>query len=213
MRPDSPRCAARTAAAAALAFERARSPTVCVMTNATAPGNGPDDARLREALRLAAVPPSDDVEPERWPDAAGWDIATTADRLGISAHTLRYYERIGLVRVGRDASGRRRYDAAAVRRLVFLTRMRTSGMTIRDLRRYVDMVEAGRDTVPKRLAMLTEHRDGLRARIDELRLALAATEYKIAAYTRELGEQAAADDIDINTFDTDKLTRRTPHDR
>ena len=174
------------------------------MTNATAPGNGPDDARLREALRLAAVPPSDDVEPERWPDAAEWDIATTADRLGISAHTLRYYERIGLVRVGRDASGRRRYDAAAVRRLVFLTRMRTSGMTIRDLRRYVDMVEAGRDTVPERLAMLTEHRDGLRARIDELRLALAATEYKIAAYTRELGEQAAADDIDINTFDTDK---------
>ena len=174
------------------------------MTNATAPGNGPDDARLREALRLAAVPPSDDVEPERWPDAAEWDIATTADRLGISAHTLRYYERIGLVRVGRDASGHRRYDAAGVRRLVFLTRMRTSGMSIRDLQRYVDMVEAGRDTVPERLTLLTEHRDGLRARIDELRLALAATEYKIAAYTRELGEQAAADDIDINTFDTDK---------
>ena len=172
------------------------------MTNATAPGNGPDDARLREALRLAAVPPSDDVEPERWPDAAEWDIATTADRLGISAHTLRYYERIGLVRVGRDASGRRRYDAAAVRRLVFLTRMRTSGMSIRDLQRYVDMVEAGRDTVPERLTLLTEHRDGLRARIDELRLALAATEYKIATYTRELEEQATPDNI--NTSDTDK---------
>ena len=172
------------------------------MTNATAPGNGPDDARLREALRLAAVPPSDDVEPERWPDAAGWDIATTADRLGTSAHTLRYYERIGLVRVGRDASGRRRYDAAAVRRLVFLTRMRTSGMTIRDLRRYVDMVEAGRDTVPERLTLLTEHRDGLRARIDELRLALAATEYKIATYMRDLEEQATTHNI--NTSDTDK---------
>ena len=172
------------------------------MTNAIAPGDGPDDARLREALRLAAVPPSDDVEPERWPDAAGWDIATTADHLGVSAHTLRYYERIGLVQVERDASGYRRYDAAGVRRLVFLTRMRTSGMTIRDLRRYVDMVEAGRDTVPKRLAMLTEHRDGLRARIDELRLALAATEYKIATYTRELEEQATPDNI--NTSDTDK---------
>ena len=172
------------------------------MTNATAPGDGPDDARLREALRLASVPPSDDIGPPGGPGAAGWDIATTADRLGTSAHTLRYYERIGLVRVGRDASGRRRYDAAAVRRLVFLTRMRTSGMTIRDLRRYVEMVEAGRDTVPKRLAMLTEHRDGLRARIDELRLALAATEYKITTYTRELEEQATPDNI--NTSDTDK---------
>ena len=172
------------------------------MTSTTASGSEPDDARLREALRLAFVPPSDDVGPANGPGAAGWDIATTADHLGVSAHTLRYYERIGLVQVERDASGYRRYDAAGVRRLVFLTRMRTSGMSIRDLRRYVDMVEAGRDTVPKRLAMLTEHRDGLRARIDELRLALAATEYKIATYTRELEEQATPDNI--NTSDTDK---------
>ena len=172
------------------------------MTSTIAPGSEPDDARLREALRLASVPRSDDVGPAAGPGAAGWDIATTADRLGVSAHTLRYYERIGLVRVDRDVSGRRRYDTAGVRRLVFLTRMRTSGMPIRDLRRYVELVEAGRDTVPERLSLLIEHRDDLRARIDELQLALAATDYKIAAYTRELEEQATADDID--TFDTDK---------
>ena len=172
------------------------------MTSTTASGSEPDDARLREALRLASVPPSDDVGPANGPGAAGWDIATTADHLGVSAHTLRYYERIGLVQVERDAFGYRRYDAAGVRRLVFFTRMRTSGMSIRDLQRYVDMVEAGRDTVPERLTLLTEHRDGLRARIDELRLALAATEYKIATYTRELEEQATPDNI--NTSDTDK---------
>ena len=172
------------------------------MTSTTASGSEPDDARLREALRLAFVPPSDDVGPANGPGAAGWDIATTADHLGVSAHTLRYYERIGLVQVERDASGYRRYDAAGVRRLVFLTRMRTSGMSIRDLQRYVDMVEAGRDTVPERLTLLTEHRDGLRARIDELRLALAATEYKIAAYMRDLEEHATTHNI--NTSDTDK---------
>ena len=168
------------------------------MTSTTASGSEPDDARLREALRLAFVPPSDDVGPANGPGAAGWDIATTADRLGVSAHTLRYYERIGLVRVERDASGYRRYDASGVRRLVFLTRMRTSGMSIRDLQRYVDMVEAGRDTVPERLAMLTEHQSVLRTRIDELRLALAATEHKIAAYTRELEEQATTHNIDTD---------------
>ena len=168
------------------------------MTSTTASGREPDDARLREALRLAFVPPSDDVGPANGPGAAGWDIATTADHLGVSAHTLRYYERIGLVQVERDASGYRRYDAAGVRRLVFLTRMRTSGMSIRDLQRYVDMVEAGRDTVPERLTLLTEHRDGLRARIDELRLALAATEYKIATYMRDLEEQATTHNIDTD---------------
>ena len=174
------------------------------MTSAIAPDNEPDDAGLHEALRLVAVPPSDDIRAERWPDATGWDIATTARRLSISPHTLRYYERIGLVQVERDASGRRRYDAASVRRLVFLTRMRTSGMPIRDLRRYIKLVEAGRDTVPERLALLTEHREGLRSRIDELRLALAATEYKIAAYTRELEGQASPDNT--NTSSTDKET-------
>ena len=172
------------------------------MTSSTASRSEPDDVRLREALRLDSVPPSNNVGPATGPGAAGWDIATTADRLGVSAHTLRYYERIGLVRVDRDASGHRRYDAAGVRRLVFLTRMRASGMPIRDLRRYVALVEAGRDTVPERLSLLTEHRDGLRTRIDELRLALAATDYKIAAYTRELEGQAATDNID--TSETDK---------
>ena len=176
------------------------------MTNATAPGDGPDDARLREALRLASVPPSDDIGPPGGPGAAGWDIATTADRLGTSAHTLRYYERIGLVRVERDPSGRRRYDAASVRRLVFLTRMRTSGMPIRDLRRYIELVEAGRDTVPERLALLTKHREGLRSRIDELRLALAATEYKIAAYTRELEGQASPNNTNISSTDKENLS-------
>ena len=168
------------------------------MTSAIVPGGEPDDAQLREALRLASLPHSDILGPTDGPGATGWDIATTADRLGVSVHTLRYYERIGLVRVDRDASGHRHYDAASVRRLVFLTRMRTSGMSIRDLQRYVDMVEAGRDTVPERLTLLTEHRDGLRARIDELRLALAATEYKIAAYTRELEEQATTHNIDTD---------------
>ena len=180
------------------------------MTSAIAPDNEPDDAGLREALRLSSVPSSDNVGPADGPGAAGWDIATTADRLGVSAHTLRYYERIGLVRVERDASGRRRYDAASVRRLVFLTRMRTSGMPIRDLRRYIKLVEAGRDTVPERLALLTEHRDGLQARIDELQLALAATDYKIAAYTRELEGPATPDIINTPNTNTSSTGKENP---
>ncbi|MGC5259183.1 MerR family transcriptional regulator [Gordonia sp. DT218] len=109
-------------------------------------------------------------------------IAEAADLLGVSAHTLRYYERIGLVDVPRDAVGNRTYDAAAVRRLVFLTRMRLSGMAIRDLQHYVELVDRGDDTVDERLEMLLEHRDTVRRQIAELTLSLAATEYKIATY-------------------------------
>lgn len=142
----------------------------------------PDDA-LRAALRLATDPPGAvSIEALRdlaRTDDADWDITTTARHLDVSPHTLRYYERIGLLHVPRDGAGHRRYDAAAVRRLVFLTRMRTSGMPISDLRQYVAPVDAGAATIPDRLDLLLEHRDTLRAQLAQLQLALAATEYKI----------------------------------
>lgn len=148
------------------------------------------EAALHHALRLAIDPPGGVSiealrELARDDDATTWDIATTAEHLGVNPHTLRYYERIGLVRVARDAAGHRHYDAPAVRRLVFLTRMRRSGMSISDLRHYVDLVDAGQDTVPERIDMLLEHRDTLRSQIAQLQLALAATEYKIATYQKE----------------------------
>jgi DNA-binding transcriptional MerR regulator len=164
-----------------LAFERAPRPTVPVMST---------DHLMRRALDALAVNELDgplsievihslmSLEEVTEP----LTVAEAADALDLSAHTLRYYERIGLVVVPRDANGNRSYDAAAMRRLVFLTRMRLSGMAIRDLQHYVDLVDAGDDTIEERLEMLLEHRDTIRRQLAELTLSLAATEYKIATY-------------------------------
>ncbi|CAM2935151.1 MerR family transcriptional regulator [Actinomyces slackii] len=148
-----------------------------------------DSAALTDALRLA-VDPAGGVSVDALrdlvrddADSTAWDIATTADYLGVNPHTLRYYERIGLLQVARDRLGHRVYDAAALRRLVFITRMRASGMSIADLRRYVELIEAGPDTVPARLDLLLEHRDTLRRQIAQLQLSLAVTEFKIATYS------------------------------
>jgi DNA-binding transcriptional MerR regulator len=119
-------------------------------------------------------------------------IAEVADLLDITPHTLRYYERAGLVEVARDGYGHRVYDAEGVRRLVFITRMRLSGMPMRDLQHYISLVDAGEDTVPERLDMLLEHRDIIRRRIRELTLSLAATEYKIATYGGSTGPNVEA---------------------
>lgn len=121
-------------------------------------------------------------------------IAEVAQMLGLSAHTLRYYESQGLVTVDRDSAGHRVYDPAAQRRLVFLTRMRLSGMPMRDLAHYVDLVEQGEETVPERLDLLLEHRDTVRRRIRELTLSLAATEYKIATYGGRTGDESVPDE-------------------
>lgn len=120
------------------------------------------------------------IEPGELSEPLG--IAEVAELLDISPHTLRYYERCGLIDVARDGLDHRRYDDAAVRRIVFLTRMRLSGMPMRDLQHYVELVDGGEHTVPERLDMLVGHRDNVRRRIRELQLSLVATEYKIATY-------------------------------
>ena len=129
-------------------------------------------------------------------EAASLSIAEISELLGLSPHTLRYYESKGLVAVDRDTAGHRVYGAEAQRRLVFLTRMRLSGMPMRDLAHYVELVEAGETTVPERLDLLIEHRDTIRRRIRELTLSLAATEYKIAAYGGRTGDVLSGDPAD-----------------
>jgi DNA-binding transcriptional MerR regulator len=109
-------------------------------------------------------------------------IAEVAERTGVSAHTLRYYERIGLLDVARDAAGHRLYSADDYARVVFINRLRMAGMSIRELYRYVALVAGGEETVPERLQMLLEHRDAVRAQIEELVFALETIEFKIAAY-------------------------------
>ncbi|TCC51015.1 MerR family transcriptional regulator [Kribbella capetownensis] len=109
-------------------------------------------------------------------------IAEAADVTGLTAHTLRYYERIGLVRVERDDTGYRSYDRRALARIVVITRLRVSGMPIGTVSHYVDLVEQGEHTEPQRLALMEEHRARIQQQLRDLQLALAVTDYKISVY-------------------------------
>ena len=133
------------------------------------------------------------------PDAVPLGVAEAARLLGLSPHTLRYYEQEGLIRPARNASGDRGYSAADLRRLIFLTRMRVSGMTMADLRRYVALADQGPGTEPERRAMMLAHRDRIRQRLRELTLALEATEYKIATYGGVPGDPSTPDHDDAPT--------------
>jgi DNA-binding transcriptional MerR regulator len=115
-------------------------------------------------------------------DAPARGIADAAALTGLSPHTLRYYERLGLVRPERNPAGHREYAPADLRRLVFLARMRASGMSMRDLVRYVELVDDGEATVPERREMMLLQRDRIRRELRVLTLALETTEYKIRVY-------------------------------
>lgn len=114
-------------------------------------------------------------------------IADVAERTGVTAHTLRYYERIGLLNVARDHAGHRRYTPDDVDRVVFIARLRQTDMPIRDIQRYFDLVAQGPSTEPERLALMRAHRDAVRAQLDALHKALDAVEHKITLYGRGEG--------------------------
>jgi DNA-binding transcriptional MerR regulator len=123
--------------------------------------------------------------PEDLPAPLG--ISEVAEITGITAHTLRYYERIGLVDAGRDAAGRRIYDRDALGRIAFVTWLRLSGMPIASVSRYLELVKAGPHTQDERLALLLEQRAAIVAQLRDLQGALAVVDYKITTYGGSCG--------------------------
>jgi DNA-binding transcriptional MerR regulator len=110
-------------------------------------------------------------------------ISDVAEQTGLTNHTLRYYERAGLLNgVERNGSGHRRYSAEDVEWVVLVTRLRATGMPIRKIRRYAELVRAGEGNEAERLEILESHRGEVVARIDELQHNLELIDYKLGLY-------------------------------
>jgi DNA-binding transcriptional MerR regulator len=110
-------------------------------------------------------------------------IAEVSERYGISADTLRYYERIGLIPpVNRNQSGIRDYDEIDVRRVEFIKCMRSAGLPIEALIEYVGLVQQGDNTLEARKEILMEQREQLLARMEEMQKTLDVFDYKISVY-------------------------------
>jgi DNA-binding transcriptional MerR regulator len=124
--------------------------------------------------------------------AEGLSIAEAARRTGVSVHTLRYYERAGLVvtPVDRTYGGRRRYRQLDLDWITVCTRLRATGMPIRSVRRYAELVAAGHGNEKERLALMEAHRAEVTARLAEVQENLKLIDHKIGVYR---GRMAAGD--------------------
>jgi DNA-binding transcriptional MerR regulator len=121
--------------------------------------------------------------------AISLSIREAADVTGVSAHTLRYYERIGLLAlVDRDPGGRRRYTETDLGSIRFLTMLRATGMPIREMIEFVELTRAGDHTIPWRIEVLNKHRDALRSRMADDEAHLEALDRKISIYEGMLDE-------------------------
>ena len=114
---------------------------------------------------------------------AGYTIRTMAARCGMTTHTLRYYERVGLIQpVDRAQNGHRRYSDADEAWLKFLHCMRNTNMPIREMQRYARLREDGAASSLERRKILEEHRATVASQIAALEKAHALLSQKIANY-------------------------------
>lgn len=111
------------------------------------------------------------------------NISEFATRSGVSAHTLRYYEKIGLLpTVARNASGHRDFDDNDLAWIAFVTRLKNTGMPLAEIQRYARLRASGAATVAERQALLEAHAGALEAEIEAQQNHLARIRDKIAYY-------------------------------
>lgn len=133
-------------------------------------------------------------------------IGEVAKQSGLSAHTIRYYERIGLLPYAfRDQSGRRDYSADILVWIEFLGRLKATGMTIRNMSRYAELREQGITTEVDRCELLIKHRQQVREHVSELQNSLLVLDTKISNYTKSINK----DDEDDTTACTQRIQVRT----
>jgi len=121
-------------------------------------------------------------------------IGQVAELIGVSTHTLRYYEQAGLLRaISRTAAGHRLYAPADLDWLAFVMRLKATGMPIAQMQQFAALRAEGESTFGARRRLLVAHRDAVRVHIAELQASLDAIGDKIAYYeTQEGGTERRA---------------------
>ncbi|WP_175439057.1 MerR family transcriptional regulator [Streptomyces vilmorinianum] len=114
---------------------------------------------------------------------AHYTISEVAARTGLSAHTLRWYERIGLMpHVDRSHTGQRRFTDRDLSWLDFVGKLRLTGMPVASMVRYAELVREGDHTFDERRELLESTRRDVLSRIAELQDTLAVLDIKISHY-------------------------------
>ena len=118
-----------------------------------------------------------------------YSIQDVSKKTGLSAHTLRYYEKEGLLsHVGRTSGGFRQYSDEDLESLGLICCLKNTGMSLQEIARFVQLTQAGEHTLRERVNMLTEHRENVIARMTEMQKYLEKVTWKVNYFSRKLEE-------------------------
>ncbi|MFK7697136.1 MerR family transcriptional regulator [Paenibacillus sp. HJGM_3] len=112
-----------------------------------------------------------------------YTIHDIARKFGLSAHTIRYYDKEGLFPfIGRNSSGNRVFTEADLEWVALICCLKDTGMPIKEMKRYVDWCTKGRETIEARKGMLSAHRQAVLRQVEDLNRNLDILDAKIALY-------------------------------
>ena len=116
-----------------------------------------------------------------------YTIREVCKKTGLSAHTLRYYEKEGLLTdIGRSAGGFRQYSEEDLEWLGLICCLKNTGMSLREIARFVHLAQQGDDTLKDRVALLREHRDNMIARMADMQRNLDKVTRKLNFFSEKL---------------------------
>lgn len=141
------------------------------------------------------------------------NIKEASEKTGVSSAAIRYYEKEGLIpSIDRTENGNRDIDDRILRRIRFATQMRAAGMTIENLRRYIQLFDAQEDNTKEQIALLKTQLAEMEEKRDDLQSAIDHLKYKLDHFydhmetteeeLREIERQHAAQ-VDNDTNATD----------
>lgn len=116
----------------------------------------------------------------------GLTVKEVAEKTGLSVYTLRYYEQMGIIHpVERAGNQHRVYSPKDLEWIAFLVRLRSTGMPVREMALYAQMVREGDATLTARRQLMEKHRETIRSQIQELENHLQLIEKKVEYYRRK----------------------------
>jgi DNA-binding transcriptional MerR regulator len=129
----------------------------------------------------------------------GLTVKEVAAKTGLSVHTLRYYEQIGIIHpVERAGNQHRIYSPKDLEWIAFLVRLRSTGMPVKEMALYAQMVREGDATITARRELMEKHRETIRSQIQELETHLQLIEKKVEYYRRKEANVAGPAEQDVS---------------
>lgn len=122
----------------------------------------------------------------------GYSIKQVSQRTNLKAHVLRYYEREGLLpSVGRSQSGIRLYSEDDLEWLGLICCLKNTGMSIKQIKHFVELSVQGDETLEQRCRLLVEHKKNVEAQMEQMQEHLCKVSCKIEHFTAQYERYAA----------------------